>query len=96
MEARSVGLDAALDELAVFGQDADLAGVLVDVDSNILHGWPHSFCGYSPRVVVGVIMSPQEWRPAASSNSFMWCNILSEAQLTCFHISTRSLYSAHR
>jgi hypothetical protein len=61
----------ALDEFAVFSQDADLAGVLVDVDSNMLHGWPHSLCGYLPRVVVGVIMSPRRWRPAASSNSFM-------------------------
>jgi hypothetical protein len=30
--------DAALDELAVFGQDADLTGVLVKVDADKVHG----------------------------------------------------------
>jgi hypothetical protein len=34
VEALPVGLDAALDELAVFGQDANLAGVLVEVYSD--------------------------------------------------------------
>ncbi len=71
VEARPLGLDAALDESAVFGQDADLAGVLVDV-------YPMCYMtGLTPSAVRhrvwlwGVIMSPREWRPAASSNSFM-------------------------
>jgi hypothetical protein len=38
VEARSLGLDAALDQLTAFGQDADLAGVLMDVDPDVFHG----------------------------------------------------------
>ena len=45
LEACSLGLDAALEESAVFGQDADLAGVLVDIYPDVLHDWPHFFCG---------------------------------------------------
>jgi hypothetical protein len=39
VEALPLGLDAALDEFAVFGQDADLAGGLVQVDADEIHGW---------------------------------------------------------
>jgi hypothetical protein len=39
VEAIPVGLDAALDQLAVFCQDANLAGVLVELDSDVVHGW---------------------------------------------------------
>src|SRR4051812_27032183 len=39
VEALPLGLDAALDELAVFGQDADLTHVLVEVYSDVIHGW---------------------------------------------------------
>jgi hypothetical protein len=45
VKTRSLGLDAALEKLAIFREDADLAGVLVNVDPDVFHGWPHSFCG---------------------------------------------------
>jgi hypothetical protein len=39
VEAVPVGLDSALLELAILGQDADLAGDLVEVDADVVHGW---------------------------------------------------------
>jgi hypothetical protein len=39
IETLPVGLDAVLDQLAAFGQDADLAGGLVEVYSDVVHGW---------------------------------------------------------
>src|ERR671920_1229616 len=52
VETRSLGLDTALNQLTVFGQNTDLAGGLVDIYPDVFHDWPHSFCGLSPRVVV--------------------------------------------
>ena len=39
-EAFGLGADALLDQFAPFGEDADLAFPLVDVDANMVHGWP--------------------------------------------------------
>jgi len=39
-EALALGPDPLLDELAPFGQDTDLAFPLVDVDANMIPGWP--------------------------------------------------------
>jgi hypothetical protein len=37
VKTRSLGLNAALDRLAGFQEDADLAGILVDVYPDVLH-----------------------------------------------------------
>ena len=39
-EALGLGADALLDQFASLGQDADLTFPLVDVDANMVHGWP--------------------------------------------------------
>jgi len=44
-EALGLGADALLDQFASLGEDADLAFPLVDVNANMVHGWPPPFCG---------------------------------------------------
>src|SRR5262249_47308883 len=39
-EALGLGADALLDQFAPLGQDTDLTSPLVDVDANMIHGWP--------------------------------------------------------
>lgn len=39
-ETRGLGAYPALNQLALLGEDADLAFLLVDVDAKMLHGWP--------------------------------------------------------
>src|SRR4029453_313704 len=39
-EARWLRPNPALDQFTALGQDADLAFPLVDVDANMIHGWP--------------------------------------------------------
>src|SRR5262245_31084197 len=39
-EALGLGADALLDQFATLGEDADLTSPLVDVDANMVHGWP--------------------------------------------------------
>src|SRR5262245_5224874 len=39
-EALPLGPDTLLDQFPAVGQDADLAFPLVDVDANMVHGWP--------------------------------------------------------
>src|SRR5216684_156790 len=39
-EAFGLRPDPALDQLAPLGQETDLAFPLVDVDANMIHGWP--------------------------------------------------------
>jgi hypothetical protein len=34
------GADPAFDHLAIVGQDTELALALVQIESDILHGWP--------------------------------------------------------
>src|SRR5262249_18018175 len=39
-EALGLGADAPLDQFAALGEDADVTFPLVDVDANMVHGWP--------------------------------------------------------
>src|SRR6266545_8192107 len=39
-EALGLRADPLLDQLAPFGQDTDLTFLLVDVNANMVHGWP--------------------------------------------------------
>jgi hypothetical protein len=39
-EALGLGANPPLDQLAPLGEDADLAFLLVDVDANMVPGWP--------------------------------------------------------
>jgi acyl-[acyl carrier protein]--UDP-N-acetylglucosamine O-acyltransferase len=39
IETLLIALDAALDKFAVFGQNTTLAGVVVEVDAYVVHGW---------------------------------------------------------
>ena len=62
--------DAPLDDLAVIAEPTDLTFILVDVDANVLHGWPPSSCG-SDRVEHGVdpaTGTTSGWGSAASSH----------------------------
>jgi hypothetical protein len=91
VEARSLGLDAALDEFTAFGQGADLAEFL----------WTsiplRSMTGLTPSAALhrvwlwGVIMSPRRWRPAASSNSFTIHQFLTAGRLVFFSAMGRFL-----
>ncbi len=39
-EARGLGVDPPLDQLALLGEDADLAFLLMHVHANMVQGWP--------------------------------------------------------
>ena len=39
-EARGLRADPPLDQLSALGEDTELAVPLVDVDANMIHGWP--------------------------------------------------------
>src|SRR5918912_2156557 len=70
VEARPGGLDAALGQFAAFAQGADLAGSLVQVDADEVHGWPPS-ARLGPRVQrAGHYAAPR--RPAASYYSILF------------------------
>src|SRR5262249_23709329 len=43
-ETLGLGADPALDQLASSGQETDLAFPLVQIDANMVHGWPPSPC----------------------------------------------------
>src|SRR5262249_30532596 len=43
-EAVWIGADPPFNQLAALGQDADLAFPLVQIDANMVHGWPPSPC----------------------------------------------------
>jgi hypothetical protein len=53
-ELSRLRVDPALDQFPLLAQDANLAVLLVDVDANMVHGWPlHSLLRRRPRAVVG-------------------------------------------
>src|SRR5437867_3504016 len=37
---------AVFDQFAILAQDADLAVDLMDIDANMIHGWPPTPCGF--------------------------------------------------
>ena len=43
-EAGWIGADPPFNQLAALGQDADLAFPLVQIDANMVYGWPPSLC----------------------------------------------------
>jgi hypothetical protein len=47
------GPHPALDQLAILGEDADLALLLMDVDANMVHGLVPSSCGFDRVSFVG-------------------------------------------
>jgi hypothetical protein len=51
-ETRRLGADAPLDDLTVLGEDVDLAFPLVDIDANMVHGWPLLSAALTARVLL--------------------------------------------
>jgi hypothetical protein len=45
--------DPALEQFPLLGQDADLAILLMDVDANMIHGWPPTLAALTACVCVG-------------------------------------------
>jgi hypothetical protein len=58
----AIGLiDAALNEFAVCGQDADLAGGLAEGDSNIVYGWSCSQRRSGNQVIFSNLFLLRSW-----------------------------------
>jgi len=51
-ETLTLGADAPLDDLTVLGEDVDLAFPLVDIDANMVHGWPLLSAALTARVLL--------------------------------------------
>jgi len=47
-EALALSADPLLDDLTALGEDVNLTFPLVDVDANMIHGWPLLSAGYPP------------------------------------------------
>src|ERR671919_667936 len=45
-ESPWLGAEAAFEQLTVLCQDAELTLLLVDIDANMIHGWPPTRCGF--------------------------------------------------
>jgi hypothetical protein len=63
----AVSLDAALNQLAVFGDDTDLAGNFTEIETDEVHSCSPFHRGLLPQIVRSS-MPLAEWQPVASSN----------------------------
>src|SRR5215831_8201433 len=54
-EPLGLGADAPLDDLTVLDEDVDLAFPLVDIDANMVHGWPLPSAALTARCPCGAL-----------------------------------------
>src|SRR4029434_5255729 len=65
-EPLALGADAPLDDLTVLGEDVDLAFPLVDIDANMVHGWPLPSAALTARCSCGAAYATtSSGRPAS-------------------------------
>src|SRR5712691_3079753 len=68
-ETLALGADAPLDDLTGLGEEVDLAFPLVDIDANMVHGWPLPSAALTAACSCGAAYATtSSGRPAASSH----------------------------